>query len=82
MSSTCPLRHDGTRRAIEIGVEQVKEAIAAQRIGKPGRVAQIAVPERRGKPLAGAALDRARQDALADQRAVKRVERILGDLIL
>ena len=76
------LLHHGAGGAIEIGVEQVEKGIDRELIGKAGRVAEIAVPERRGKPLAIAALDRACEDAAADQGPVKGVERRLGDLVL
>src|SRR5262245_59959295 len=76
------LLHYGARGAIEIGVEQVEEGIDRELIGKAGRVAQVAVPQRRGKPLAVAALDGAGEDAAADERPVKGVERGLGDLVL
>ena len=57
-----PLLHHGTRRAIEIGVQQIEKFIDGERVSQPRGVAQIAVPERRGQPLAIAALDGARQD--------------------
>ena len=76
------LLHHRAGGTIEIGVEQVEKGIDRELIGKSGRVAQIAVPERGRQPLAVAALDRAREDAAADERPVESVERGLGDLVL
>ena len=76
------LLHHGARGAIEIGVEQVEKGFDRELVGKAGRVTQVAVPERGGKPLAVAALDRAGQNAAADKGPVKGVERGLGDLVL
>jgi hypothetical protein len=75
MSSTSALLHHRAGSAIEIGVEQVEKGIDRELIGKARRVAQVAVPQRRGEPLAVAALDGAGEDAAADERPVERVER-------
>ena len=72
----------GACRTIEIDVQQFEEAFDGQRVGKPRRVPQIAIPKRSRESLAIAALDRARQDALANKRTVKGIERVLGDLVL
>ena len=76
------LLHHRARGAIEIGVEQVEKGIDRELIGKARRVAQIAVPKRGCEPLAIAALDGAGEDAAADQRPMKGVERIPRDLVL
>ena len=60
------LLHDSARGAIEIHVEQIEEGFDGKRVGKPGRVAQIAVPQGGGQPLAGAPLDEPGQDAATD----------------
>ena len=71
------LLHYGAGRAIEIGVEQVEKGFDRELIGKARRVPEIAIPERGGKPFAIAALDRTGQDATADERPMKGIERAL-----
>src|SRR5262249_44500433 len=83
ISSTCPpLLHHGAGGAIEIDIEQIEEGFNGKRVGKAGRIAQVAVPKRRGESLASAALDQSRQDAPADQRTMEGVERVAGNLVL
>src|SRR6516225_10917258 len=70
------LLHHGAGGAIEIDIEQIEEGFNGKRVGKAGRIAQVAVPKRRGEPLASAALDQSRQDAPADKRTMESVERV------
>jgi hypothetical protein len=49
------LLHHGAGGAIEIDIEQIEEGFNGKRVGKAGRIAQVAVPKRRGEPLASAA---------------------------
>ena len=76
------LLHHGAGGAIEIDIEQIEEGFNGKRVGKAGRIAQVAVPKRCCEPLASAALDQSRQDAPANKRTMEGVERVAGDLVL
>ena len=67
-------------RTLEVGVEHRQELVERQAIRQSRRVAHVAVPDGRGEPLAAAAPDGAAEDALADQRAVIRLQRRSRDL--
>ena len=56
---------DGAAHDAEIVVEQADDRVARQAVGGAGEAAQVAVPDHRLDGLAVAALDLARQDALA-----------------
>ena len=75
-------RQHGAGAAFEIAVEQGEEGIDRHRLGQPGGIAQIAVPQHRGHGAAVAALDLAAQHRLARLAAEIGRQHVVGDLVL
>ena len=71
-----PALGDGAAHDGEIVVEQGDDGVARQAVGGAGEAAQVAVPDHRLDGLAVAALDLARQDALAGGAADIGVEQV------